>query len=435
VSRSSTVALLVVALGAMALFAAPGRAAVDLCAPVRVGDADSSSGRHMVTETAHVGVIDLYFQVAHGAPVTFYECVRGRPQKVGTATYQGGELTGLAGAVPWLCGRSRREFRSTTTLENGQFVRGAATTLTPSCAHRFALSAPPRVKRGRTAKIVITDSWGIGGLRTRLCISTPSRVRRCRKLAFAAAVSARSVRLRARKRGVYRLDLQVRGWRVRRAVAVGVQAPQHKPRPVLLATGDSTMNGVGTALGDHLGEFSVQPVVLPGAEISNQNWPAVARAQVKRYRPAVTVVSIGAVEGFPMTAPDGKTSQCCGPAWAAEYTRRVRATMRTYLQGGSARVYWETIALSHGPERAEIVKVCNQAFLDAAEGLPGVTVLRMDRLFSPNGYQETIRDGGRDVQIREGDGIHLNASGTAIEARETARAIRGQPTPVLAGDQ
>jgi hypothetical protein len=103
--------------------------------------------------------------------------------------------------------------------------------------------------------------------------------------------------------------------------------------------------------------------------------------------------------------------------------------MRTYLETG--RVYWATIALSHDPRRAAIVKVCNQAFLDAAKGLPGVTVLRMDQLFTPNGYQETIRDGGRQVRIREDDGIHLNASGTAIEAREAARAIRGEPTSVL----
>jgi lysophospholipase L1-like esterase len=418
--------LLAVALSASLLAAAPGRGAEDLCAPVRAGDADSSSGRHLVTETARVGVIDLYFQIAGGPPVTFYECVRGRARKLGTATYRSGEMTGLPGAVPWLCDRRQREFRSTTTLESGQVVRGGATTLTPSCAHRFTLSAPARVKRGEAAKVTLNDAWGSGGLRTRLCISAPSRARRCREVAFAAAESVRSVRFRARERGVYRLDLRVRGSHVRGTVAAAVKAPKVKRRPVLLATGDSTMNGVGTALGDHLGGFSVQPLVLPGAEISDQDWPAFARAQVKRYRPAVTVVSIGATEGFPMTAPDGTTSKCCGPAWIAEYTRRVRATMRTYLKSG--RVYWATIALSRDPARAAIVRVCNQAFVDAANDLPGVTVLRMDRLFTPNGYQETIRDGGRAVRIREDDGVHLNASGTAIEAREIAKAIRAHAT-------
>jgi hypothetical protein len=417
-------------LGAFVLLAAAGRAAVDVCAPVRAGDADSSSGRHLVTETAHAGVIDLYFQIATGAPVTFYECVRGRPRLIGTATYQSGEMTGLAAAVPWSCDRRQREFRSLTTLADGQVVRGAATALTPSCAHRFTLSAPRRVRRGGSAKVTIDDAWGNGGLRTRLCVTSPSRARRCRGVAFAAAVSARSVRFRARERGVYRLDLRVRGAHVRGTVAVGVTAPRVKPRPVLLATGDSTMNGVGTALGDQLGEFAVRPLVLPGAEISTTDWPAFARAHVRQYRPAVTVVSVGATEGFPLTAPDGTTSECCGPAWVAEYTRRVRDIMRTYRRSG--RVYWATIALSRDPARAAIVRVCNQAFVDAADGLDGVTVLRMDRLFSPNGYQETIRDGGREVHVREDDGVHLNASGTAIEAREAAKAIRGD-IPLIHG--
>src|SRR5215207_8052753 len=105
--------LLGVVLVVLVVVAAPGRAAVDLCAPVRTGDVGSSSGRHLVTETARAGVIDLYFQTAHGAPVTFYECVRGRAHKLGTAAYESGEMTGLSGAVPWSCGRTRREFRST----------------------------------------------------------------------------------------------------------------------------------------------------------------------------------------------------------------------------------------------------------------------------------------------------------------------------------
>jgi hypothetical protein len=131
-----------------------------------------------------------------------------------------------------------------------------------------------------------------------------------------------------------------------------------------------------------------------------------------------------------MTSPDGAAHDCCGPGWVAEYVRRARAMMRTYRQGGRARVFWETVALSKDPARAAIVRTIDQAFLTAAQGLSGVTVLRMDLLFSPHGYRDTIRDGGREVPVREDDGVHLNASGTAIEARETAKAIRGQATTV-----
>src|SRR4051812_48985693 len=143
-------------------------------------------------------------------------------------------------------------------------------------------------------------------------------------------------------------------------------------------------------------------------------WPATAAA-----RP-----------GWPSTPPappgGGGPGAGGGGAGGAEPPRRARAMMRTYRQGGRARVYFETIPLSRDPARAAIVRLCNQAFVEAARGLTGVSVLRMDLLFSPHGYQETIRDGGRDVRVREDDGVHLNASGTAIEARETARAIRGR---------
>jgi hypothetical protein len=239
-------------------------------------------------------------------------------------------------------------------------------------------------------------------------------------VAFAPAVGARTVRWRAR--GRWTLDLRVHGFHVRAAVG----RAGRRPRPVLLATGDSTMQGVDAALSDDLGEFRVVSAVALGGEISLGGWPKIARGQVAALHPAVVVVSVGATEGFPMTSPDGTRHACCDPGWVAEYVRRARTMMRTYLQGGRARVYWETVALSRDPARAAIVRTINQAFLTAAQGLSGVTVLRMDLLFSPHGYQETIRDGGREVPVREDDGVHLNASGTAIEARETARAIRAQ---------
>jgi hypothetical protein len=190
------------------------------------------------------------------------------------------------------------------------------------------------------------------------------------------------------------------------------------------------MQGVDSALSDDLGEFRVASAVSLGGEISLGHWPDIARGQVAALHPAVTVVSVGATEGFPMASPDGVAHDCCGPGWVAEYVRRARAMMRTYRQGGRARVYWDTIALSKDPARAAVVRTIDQAIVTAALGLSGVTVLRMDLLFSPRGYQDTLRDGGRDVPIREDDGVHLNASGTAIEARETAKAVRGQPTLV-----
>lgn len=66
----------------------------------------------------------------------------------------------------------------------------------------------------------------------------------------------------------------------------------------------------------------------------------------------------------------------------------------------------------------------------APNGLLGVTVLRMDEVFSPNGYSSTMRDDGRDVTVREPDGVHLNvrrAEDRGPDRRGAIRGILGRP--------
>ena len=125
-----------------------------------------------------------------------------------------------------------------------------------------------------------------------------------------------------------------------------------------------------------------------------------------------------------MRAADGAMHACCDNAWVDEYTRRVRAAMIIYLRHGRGRVFYLTIAAPRDPGRMPTFDAVNKAIVRAAAGLAGVRVLRMDLLFSPHGYQEVLRYRGREVNVREPDGIHLNISGTAIEAQVTAAALR-----------
>src|SRR4051812_41307763 len=160
------------ALGLLGLRALPAGAttAPPLCAAVSAEEHAAGSGHDLLAETSHTGVVDLYFDPSVGAPVKFYECVHGRAQRLGTVP-SAERMTGLVGAVPWLCGRRRREFRSTTTYD-GRFVRRAVTALTPTCAHRFTLTAPRRMRRGRTAAVTVSDTWGTGGIHVRLCLTS-----------------------------------------------------------------------------------------------------------------------------------------------------------------------------------------------------------------------------------------------------------------------
>jgi hypothetical protein len=117
---------------------------------------------------------------------------------------------------------------------------------------------------------------------------------------------------------------------------------------------------------------------------------------------------------------------CCDEPWLHQYTRRLRRMMRTYLQGGHGRVFWLTLPAPRYPPRKVIADAVNTSILRAADGLHGVTVVRMDLLISPGGYRDSIRYRGRDVDVRESDGVHLNIPGTAIAAKAIKRAMRGK---------
>jgi lysophospholipase L1-like esterase len=397
---------------------------VNPCTPAAQGASPFTS------DTNRVGLVDLYFFLAQGAPVTFYECVAGHPHLLGVRTVPNSDITPFYGATQWRCGRLTRDFAATATLPDGTLVRGTTDLHTVSCAHRFALQVPPSVAPGHPALVRIVDRWGIGGIHTRLCTTSPLGARTCQSVPFAAAVNAADRSIRPRIPGDWRVELDVRGYRVSATLAVGVKRVVTAPPPTLLATGDSTMGGVDSFLADDLGDrANVVSDVVPGFAISLANgWAAMASAQVRRLRPSVTVISLGANEGFPMTAADGTQHNCCDPAWVAEYTHRVRRIMDIYARHGRARVIYLTIAAPRVASRVPVTDAVNAAIIAAAAGLPGVRVVRADLLFSPHGYQPSIRYHGRGVDVRAPDGVHLDAAGTAIEAQEVVNALSIPPT-------
>jgi hypothetical protein len=119
---------------------------------------------------------------------------------------------------------------------------------------------------------------------------------------------------------------------------------------------------------------------------------------------------------------DGARVSCCGEPWATEYARRARLTMQAYARSG--RVLWLTLPLPRDDRRREITSTVNRAIVEAAAGVARVRVLRMDVVFTPDGYREVIRYRGRDVDVRDVDGVHLNVAGTAIAAKIVADELR-----------
>lgn len=414
----------------------PGRSAVVLAivlvlvAVVARGDAHAAAPaapaevHFFAADTSRAGVISLFFFGAFGAPVTYFERIGDTLQPLGTTT-SATDPTGLKDAVTWRCDRRVRRFSASAILPGGKVALGAYSVRTPSCATRFELSVPRRLAPGTVGRIRVIDRWGNGGATPQLCITPPGASRTCSDERLRRAISVSTRRFRAATSGRWRVELRFRGHRVRRSIAVGDEVGSTAPPPTVLTTGDSTMQGIDTFLADELGSGAkVQSDVRPGTGISKPlgPWAALPRTQTERLRQAATVVSLGVVDGFPLPVRDGTTQECCGAGWIAEYARRVRAMMKSYLRRGRARVLWLTLPVPRGPRK--VADAVNLSVLQAAKGLAGVSVLRMDLFFTPDGFRDVMPYRGRTVDVREEDGIHLNITGTAIAAKLVAAALR-----------
>ena len=425
-SRRATWQLL--ALTALLLVNA-GRA--EAAAPSSNPCATTNITNFLAADITQAGVISLYFFGADGAPVTYYECIGNRAKQL--AKLQGdaaGTPTLLSDATTWSCDRLTRRFVATSPKEDGTLKAGTYSVRTMSCASRFRINAPARVAQGKVVRVRVNDSWGIGGIQPLLCVTSPAGKRSCERVKFAKAVAVTTRRIRPNTRGRLLVEVRVRDRRVRSTtIDVGTGGGRRAAAPpTVLATGDSMMQGIDSFLADELADTAtLKSDVRPGTAIGkNLDWLKWSTTQVSRVHPSTTVVAIGANEGWPSETPAGATVECCDEVWEEELARRIRTMMRTYLRRGHGRVVWMTLPAPDGDKKTAIFEAVNRAIIRAGNKMPRTTILRADLIFSPDGFRETMRYRGVTVRVREPDGIHLNAAGTAIAAKEIAEALRAK---------
>jgi hypothetical protein len=156
------------------------------------------------------------------------------------------------------------------------------------------------------------------------------------------------------------------------------------------------------------------------------NWPLHARAQARRLKPDVTVVFIGANDGFPLRTRSGHRVACCGSAWIGAYARRASGMMTSYARRGAGSVYWATLPAPRSASFRRVYRAVNAALRDAARRHPGeVHLIRLARFFTPGyRFRQSVRWHGRVVSVRQADGVHLNVSGASIAAALIIRAMR-----------
>jgi lysophospholipase L1-like esterase len=311
--------------------------------------------------------------------------------------------------TPWKCSRRVRHLAVIGRADDGRVEQTEYTVRTPSCANRLGL----RVRPGR---VTVEDSFEQGGVTAAIC------ARRCRRIVVPDGRASVSRRLRV-KRGD-KVVLRTRYQRLVRTVG------RHETGgATVLATGDSMMQSVDAALGDRLArKAAVTSDVRPGAALASVvsiDWLKAARQQVRRLHPRATVIFLGTNDLYPIDRGDGTTIECCGAEWQAAYEKRARAAMEIYTQDGAGDVIWLTMPFARDHRRDEQVVAVNGVLARASAGIPGVHLLPIDHIFTPDGgYRRDMEYKGRRVRVRESDGFHLTPAGAAIATDYIVAALK-----------
>lgn len=287
------------------------------------------------------------------------------------------------------------------------------------------LAAPAEGRAGRSLELVVRRDEAVGEYEAQLCTAPPAAGWSCRALTLAAGATRIASAVRVPAPGRWLLELRNGDQRIRRSARVRPRGGRLK----LLATGDSMVQIVDGFLRDGLGSAGT---LRSDARISTGiskpemlDWIAKSRSQARRLRPDVTVVYLGANDGYSMTTPSGAIAGCCGDAWIEEYARRAARMMRAYARGRAGRVYWLTLPAPRGGPFRKVYGPVNAAIRRAASKTAGARVVPIDAVFTPGfRYRDTLIRNGRAVWVRQGDGVHFNVTGASIVASEILARLR-----------
>ena len=413
-------------LAALLLFAALQASA--LARPDRGGSPVEAAGRaiRLAATTPEAGWLGVRVRAPGARAVTLSEQAGTQLERIATLRVAHSRAR-RRHLLRWRCDRRVRRLVATAVV-NGSERRAAVRTRTPSCRRRLrAYARPLRPRAGGRVAIRVLDSWGTGGIDGRACLRPPGGEQRCRRFQIAVGRARALPGFGVERAGRWSLGLTT-PWRQRLRRPVQVRAAGERLR--VLATGDSMVQYVDTALAKRLEpEVEVRSDARVSTGISKPallDWVRHARSQVARYRPDVTVVFLGANDGFPLRSGAGRRVRCCGRAWIRAYAARARRMMASYARRGRGQVYWLTLPAPRPRQWKRIYAAVNAALRRASARFGDeLRLIDLGRVFTPHGrFRATMRWRGHAVGVRQGDGVHLTPAGAAIAAGLVTRKLR-----------
>lgn len=387
--------------------------------------ASSASALSVNASTTEVGWIAVHVSGAAAGTLTLAERRLGSPIDFATLPVAPSGTADLPRALAWSCDARVREIVAT---DAGGAASSASIT-TPSCGKRLDVRIRPTTARaGQKAVISVKDRWLLGDVSARAC-DVPAGLlgKDCNSMPLAAGGAWRQRSVLLKRPGRWNFKVSLPGATYKRSIKVRPRGGRLR----VLATGDSMIQLVDIFLKQKLRR--IEPVRLRSdAHIStgiskpqSLNWTRHAAGSARSFKPDVTVMFIGANDGFNMPTPSGGQALCCGETWVDEYARRVGSMMHDYERNQAGHVYWLLLPAPRQRSWRSTFRSVNQAILRAAEQSKTTHVVDLRRTFTPRGrYRQTIRWRGRTVNVRDADGVHLNTAGSRIAADIVVRRLR-----------
>jgi hypothetical protein len=375
---------------------------------------------------APTGYVSAMISGPSGAQVQLSEQLpRGtRPIAVVTLGVNGADVPR---ALTWSCELRMRQLVA-STLAPAPPEHAAATVVTPGCSRRLVVRVSRHAKVGGSLRVSVRDRWRIGALPFAVCVRPPGARRSCRRSQLRPGQASRVILERTPRPGGWGVSVRTRYEHLPQVV---VWSEHSGGRIRLLAVGDSEMQILDDFLAQDLRPHRV--LVTSDARISTGltnsfffNWQSHALQQAASLRPDVTVMFIGANDGFSVRDPQGKVVGCCGRAWSAGYALLVERMMRTYLRGNAGRVYWFVLPTPRPSNFQSLFNAVNAGIRSASRRFPGrVGLIDANAFFTPgNRYRDFMTYHGRGFVIHESDGIHLSTAADHIDASLVVRTLR-----------
>jgi lysophospholipase L1-like esterase len=401
------------------------------CPPGSAAAADSifsSSPVAPLTLTAtlaHVGYVGVTLTGPAGVSVQLSEQLPYGLKPIQTVVL-GASGAQLPDALAWNCDQRTRALVA-STLPPAPPQQANVSVMTPGCSGRIRARIERTARSGTNAAVAVADRWGTGGVAVTICTSPPGGVQACAPRQLRPGQSRRVVRIPVPRPGGWRITVTTR-YGYRRSGVAWARHPSGRLR--LLAVGDSEMQILDDFIAQDLAPHRVS--VISDARISTGltspfvfNWEAHARRQASALRPDVTVMFIGANDGFGVSGPSHHPVTCCNSSWSAGYADLVAEMMRSYLRGKAGRVYWFVLPTPRPGNFRSLFDAVNSGVRRAARRFPGrVATIDANAFFTPHDrYRDYMTYHGHGFVIHEPDGIHLSAASDVVAARLLVRRM------------